>query len=158
MAILALKSDLMTNIDAFPPVKNLNNRSQAFVVCERFQVAALSAVADIGSRLRLCQLPPRARYLGNLSRLKWSAYGAGCLLSLGWERYRQPNGVWVAEDVDGLGASLNVAAAGQSVLDQLTSSVDEMEFTGMATLILVNTGAVIPIGATLSGVICYGLP
>ena len=158
MAVQIFNSDLMANVDRRPQLMNPHNRSETSLVANRFTMPATTIVGDINSRVRLCQIPAGGRYLAGLSKLSWTALGAGTLVSLGWERYRLPSGTFVAEDVDGLGAGLVTTAAGRSFLDLIpTGMIEEMEFPATATLIAVVTGAVIPIGAIVGGTIVYGL-
>lgn len=158
MAVQIYNSDVMVNVDARPQKLNPHNRSETALVAHRFTMTAVAVQGDINSRVRLCQIPAGGRYLAGLSKLVWTALGAGTLVSLGWERYRLPSGAFVAEDVDGLGAGLVTTAAGRSFLDLLpTGMIEEMEFPATATLIAVVSGAVVPVGAILSGTIVYGL-
>lgn len=158
MAVQIYPSDLLVNIDKKPPTMNAHNRSNTQLMAERFSVAAVTVQGDSTSRFRICQLPAGARYLAGLSKMGWTALGAGALASLGWERYRLPSGVWVAEDVDGLGLGLAVATAGRGFFDTMpTGGLDEMVFPAPATLIVVITGAVVPVGAAIGGTIVYGL-
>lgn len=159
MAVTNTDSDLMQNVRAQPPRTNANNRSGAHLLFEEFDAVQGAAAGDATSRLRLCSLPARARYQAILSRFVWTAFGAARLLSLGWERYQRQDGIWVTEDVDGLGAGLDVAAAGSNFGSGFpTGMITSMEFPAQVTLILVCTGGTIPAGARVQGVIAYGRP
>lgn len=159
MAVTTTNSDLMQNIDARPAKNNAGNRSQATVLFEEFDAVQGGAAGDATSRLRICQLPAGARYQAMLSKFMWTAFGTARLLSLGWERYRKADGVWVVEDVDGLGAGLDVAAAGAKYGHEFpTGMITSMEFPATVNLILVCTGGTIPAGARVQGIICYGRP
>ena len=158
MAVQIFNSDLMVNVDKKPPLLNPHNRSETHLAGHVFTMPATTIIGDATSRIRLCQIPAGGRYIAALSSLHWSAIGAGTLLSLGWERFRLPSGVFVAEDVDGLGLGLNVAAAGgASITTMPTGLIREMEFPATATLIAVITGGVVPVGAILGGTIVYGI-
>jgi hypothetical protein len=157
MAVTNTNSDLMQNVDAQPPKMNGNNRSGAQLLFEEFDAVQGVAAGDALSRLRICQLPARARYQAMWTRFMWSAFGTGRLLSLGWERYRRADGVWVAEDADGLGAGLDVALAGSGYASAFpTGMITSMEFPAPVRLILVCTGGTIPAGARVQGIVAYG--
>ena len=158
MAVQIFNSDLMVNVDKKPPLLNPHNRSETHLAAHVFTMPATTIIGDATSRIRLCQIPAGGRYIAALSTLHWSALGAGTLVSLGWERYRLPSGVFVAEDVDGLGAGLVTTAAGTGFLSAIpTGMIREMEFPATATLIAVVTGAALPVGAIIGGTIVYGI-
>lgn len=159
MAVTRTNSDLMQNVDAQPRKLNATNRSQASLLYDEFDAVQGAAPGDATSRLVLCQIPAGARYQAMFSKFIWTAFGAARLLSLGWERYRLASGVWVVEDVDGLGAGLDVSAAGVKYGNEFpTGMITSMEFPSAANLILVCTGGTIPAGARVQGVIAYGRP
>jgi len=91
MAIVTVASDLLPS--GPNATKNAPANRQLAALCgSRFTVPALVAAADIGSTIRICKLPANGRYLAGYSKLLSTAGGAGALVSLGHESYRDTNG------------------------------------------------------------------
>ena len=154
MAIITVQSDLLPagpNATKNAPA----NRQLAALCASRFTVPALVAAADIGSTIRICRLPANGRYLAGYSKVRSSAGGAGALLSMGFEAYRGVNGETVPTSPTFFGTALNIAAAGTSFLDTLTTAVDEFDVPNDLIVTFTVAGANLPIGFTLSGTIAY---
>ena len=154
MAILQLSSDLLP---AGPnATKNSpGNRDKAYLCGCRFTLPALVSIADIGSTIRVCRLPANGRYLAGYSKLKSSAGGAGALLSMGYESYRDQNGSTVPLSTTFFGTAFSVVAAGSAFLDTLTNPVDEWDVPNDVVITFTVAGANLPIGFTLAGTIVY---
>lgn len=155
MAIVTISSDLLSDVP-LGRKNNPANRAGASLTCDRFNVAALPAAADIGSTFRLCTLPGNGRYLAGLSKIGYTAGGAGALFSMGYASYRGQYGEVVPAHPTFFGTGLDIAAAGRAFLDTLTASVDEWEAPTDVVLTLTVAGANLPIGFSMGGTIVYG--
>jgi hypothetical protein len=155
MAVVTISSDLLSDV----PVGKKNNsanRAGASLTGNRFNVAALTQAADIGSTFRLCTLPANGRYLAGLSKLGYTAGGAGALFSMGYASYRGAYGEVVPAHPTFFGTGLDIAAAGRAFLDTLTASVDEFEAPTDLVLTLTVAGANLPVGFSCGGTIVFG--
>ena len=154
MAVVTISTDLLSDV----PIGRRNNpanRAGASLQCNRFNVAALTAAADIGSTFRLCTIPTNGRVLLGLSKMGWTAGGTGALVGMGTEAYRGAAGEVVPADPTFFGSGLDIAAAGRAFLDTLTASRDEWEAPAEVVLTLTVAGANLPIGFSFGGTIVY---
>ena len=154
MAIITVTTDLMPS-GPNATRNNPANRDKAYLCGCRFTLPALVAAADIGSTIRVCRLPANGRYLAGYSKLKSSAGGAGALLSMGYESYRDQNGFTVPLSTTFFGTAFSVVAAGSAFLDTLTNPVDEFDIPNDLVITFTVAGANLPIGFTLAGTIVY---
>lgn len=157
MAVLALKSTEVTKADA----KLSENRQEwpaegGKIRLAHFTVPALAALADIGSTIRLCHLPPgRVRILPSLSRFSCSAYGAARTLSFGIEAYVASDGkTAVAAIANDLANAIDVSAALSAAVLGTTIKKDYFSAKGI-DVNCTNAGGTIPAGGTLEGFIAY---
>jgi len=159
MAVTNESSDILTKAESSTRQLNDNTKSRAHLLLERFEFTQGAAAGDATSTIRVCKLPARARYLAAYSWVRFSAFGASRVLSLGWEAYKNPKtGETIALDVDGLGSALDVSSAGTALMSALTNAVDDKEFVNEVVLAFQCTGGTIPAGATLKGQIAYTRP
>jgi len=154
MAIVTVASDLLPS--GPNATKNAPANRQLAALCgSRFTVPALVAAADIGSTIRICKLPANGRYLAGYSKLLSTAGGAGALVSLGHESYRDTNGSTVPANPTFFGTGFSVAAAGTAFLDTLTTPVHEWDVPNDVILTLTVAGANLPVGFSMAGTIAY---
>lgn len=154
MAVVVLQSDLLPsgpNATKNSPA----NRNLAALCGSRFTVSPLVAAADIGSTIRICRLPANGRYLAGYSKLSSTAGGAGALVSMGYESYRDSGGSIVPANSSFFGTGFSVAAAGRAFLDTLTASVEEWDVPNDVVITLTVAGANLPIGFSMAGTIAY---
>jgi len=154
MAIITVQSDLLPsgpNATKNAPA----NRDKAYLCKSRFTVAPLVAAADIGSTIVICKLPANGRYLAAESRVKSTAGGAGALLSVGHQSYRDDKGSTVPLNATFFGTGLTVAAAGSVSLETLTNVVDEWDIPNDVIITMTVAGANLPIGFAMAGTIGY---
>jgi hypothetical protein len=154
MAVVTIDSDLVS----LTPVGRRNNpanRAGAVLCCDRWNFGALTAQADIGSTFRLCTVPANGRYLAGLSKMGWTAGGAGALLALGHSAYTGVSGEVIPANPTFFGSGLDVAAAGRGFFDTLTASVDEWDVPAPVVLTLTVAGANLPVGFNIGGTIVY---
>lgn len=89
-------------------------------------VAGSYASGDANSTIALCHLPAgRFTLLGDLSRVRHSAFGTARTMDIGWDAYTTQAGAAVAADEDGIHSAADVAAAGSFI------PVDELGVSGM---------------------------
>lgn len=154
MAIVTINSDLQPS--GPNATKNAPANRQLAALCgSRFTVPALVAAADIGSTIRICKLPANGRYLAGYSKIRSTAGGAGALVSMGHESYRDQNGSTVPANQVYFGTGFSVAAAGTAFLDTLTNSIEEWDVPNDVIITLTVAGANLPIGFAMAGTICY---
>jgi hypothetical protein len=160
MAVTNESSDILEVAESSTRQLNDNTKSRAHLLLERFEFTQGAAAGDANSTIRVCKLPARARYLSAYSWIRFSAFGASRVLSLGWEAYRNPKDPAnpFTLDVDGLGSALDVSSAGTALMSALTNAVDDKEFVDDVVLAFQCTGGTIPAGATVSGQIAYTRP
>lgn len=154
MAIITATTDLMPS-GPNATRNNPANRDKAYLCGCRFTLPALVSIADIGSTIRVCRLPANGRYLAGYSKVRFTAGGAGALLSMGYESYRDQNGSTVPLSTVYFGTALNIAAAGVAFLDTLTTSVEEFDIPNDLVITFTVAGANLPIGFALAGTIVY---
>lgn len=162
MPVVIVSSDLLSDV----PVGRRNNpanRGGANLCVNRWNTGAAIQQLDIGSTLRICTLPANGRYLAGLSKVGFTAGGAGALLNMGYEASRGPYGESVPANPTFFGTALSIAAAGRQFLDTLTASVDEYEAPLDLVLTFTVAGANLPVGFSLGGTIVFaaayiGLP
>jgi hypothetical protein len=90
----------------------------------------------------------------DLSFIRFSAFGAGRTLSIGWEAYLDKDGTTVAASAAGLNSAADVSAAG--VLNVGTViTVGYKDFESRNGIWISSTVAVatIPVGATIDGML-----
>ena len=143
----------------FSRVCENRSRKQTVVMpilrCNRFNVPALTAAADIGSTFRICILPANGRYLAGLSKIGYTAGGAGAVFTMGFAEYKGNYGETVPPNPIYFGTAFSVAAAGRAFLDTLTNSVDEFEAERDMLLTVTVGGANLPVGFSFGGTIVY---
>lgn len=160
MAVTTESSDEFTNQNATPPtvMDSITNGGKVHFAKVTFTQGA--AAGDASSTVDIIDLPAgKVRFLGNMSTLVFSAFGAARVLDLGWLAYNDQNGTAVALDVDGLDDGIDVSAAGRSSLGTNTAITngDSYVFHSQSGVTLQATvlGGTIPAAATVEGVIAY---
>jgi hypothetical protein len=165
MAVTVETSVELANQLAHPPVEMESNYIYGKVRVYVINFTQGAAAGDIASTQRLIRLPAgKIRLLGASSWLKNSPYTATAVIDVGWEAYRDPKGVVVVADPDGLTVgrlatastiwSLVVddddvaGAAGAGLSDNLTKV---FESSSGVVISASNRVATIPAGATLKG-------
>lgn len=119
-----------------------------------------SGAGDANSLINLVKLPPgKVTLIGNLSFLRFSAFGTGTTLDVGWTAYTNSSGTAVAADIDGLDDGIDVSAAGTMNLGTNTgvTSGDSYTFDSRDGVVIQGKaiGAGIPDAATIKGFIAY---
>lgn len=96
-------------------------KGRLFVLRSSPPVAGSYGSGDANSTIALCTLPAgKFVLLGDLSRIRHSAFGTGRTLDVGWDAYTTEAGVDVSADEDGIHSAADVAAAGVfTPLDEL---------------------------------------
>jgi len=160
MAVTTESSDEFTNQNATPPtiMDSITNGGRVRFAKVTFTQGA--AAGDATSTVDLIDLPAgKVRFLGNMSNLVFSAFGAARTLDIGWLAHVDQDGVAVVADADGLDDGIDVSAAGRVTLGTniAVTNGDSHVFQsrGGVTLqatVLVDT---IPAAATIEGVIAY---
>lgn len=167
MAVTTENSVELTSQLAHPPVVMESNYIYGKIRVYLVNFTQGAAAGDIASFQRLIRLPAgKVRVLGACSWLKNSAYTATAVIDVGWEAYRDPKGIVVVADPDGLTVGRlatastiwnlvvdddDVAgAAGAGLLDNLTKL---FESSSGVVIAATNRVATIPAGATLKGYI-----
>jgi hypothetical protein len=160
MAVTNESSTEFTNQNATPPtiMDSIDNGGRVRFAKVTFTQGA--AAGDANSTIDLIELPAgKVRFLGNMSSLVFSAFGAARVLDIGWLAYTDQNGTAVVADADGLDDGIDVSAAGRVTLGTNTAvtSGDSLVFQsrGPVTLQATVLGGTIPAAATVEGVIAY---
>jgi hypothetical protein len=159
MAVTAQSSTEYTNQNATPVtvMDSITNNGKVNFAKVTF---TQSGAGDATSTVNLIDLPAgKVRFLGNMSALECSAFGASRVLDIGWTAYTDIDGAAVTADADGLDNDLDVSAAARLGLGTNTAVADGGTYvfesqTGV-TLQATVAGGTIPDGATLKGVIAY---
>lgn len=124
-----------------------------------WKVTQGAAIGSIGSSFILGILPPgRVRALPYLSRYKGSAFGAGVLMAIGYDAYYASTQVSaIAEPalVNAFASAVDVSAATEANFPVLAGLKYDMYSRDGIQLRATFTGAVVPIGAVLEGLIAY---
>lgn len=123
-----------------------------------FNLAATAADGDAGSTIDLPVLPPGAvRLVPGLSRINFSAFGAGRTLSVGHRSYQdrdQASQPMVDENASAFAAGIDVSAAGAGVAISQVTKYDMYSKYGVQPFLTV-AGGTIPEGTTISGYLAY---
>lgn len=157
MAVTTQNSTQYANTQAEPRVMNPTHEAHGRMRVARFSFTQ-SGAGDAGSLVRLVNLPAgKVRVILPLSRIAFSAMGAGRTMDIGWQAFVGDDGVTHAADPNGLDDGVDVASAG-SVSPGGTVGGDETRLFaslgGVVVTAQVNDGT-IPDGATLDGTIVY---
>lgn len=95
--------------------------------------------------------PPFGAAHVNRFIIEFSAWGAGALLDLGWDAYRNSNDVLVPADTQGLIAGLSIATAGRwAGGTEAAAEVVYFDARAEATLRVTIRGAALPQDATFT--------
>lgn len=130
----------------------------------RFQYAkTVTAVGgDINSTFAVGKLPPgTCRVLPWLSRLTNSAWGAGCVLSVGHAAYRSKQDAAALNDgiepinLSAFASAISVAGVNTAIAFSPLLLKYDIASTGGVDLLAQDTGAVVPVAATLETLIAY---
>lgn len=117
-----------------------------------------AVVGDANSLIVLCQTPPgRCRLLSFQSWLRHSAWGTARLLSLGWLAYVDERGATQVQNLTAITSGLDVAAIGAKHVGLAITGGQSFLFETPRWLVAQCTGGTIPVGATLSGTLFFGL-
>lgn len=121
MAVENLKSRQIIARDAGQTVDSYIGHGQLMVLRSSPPVAGSYAAGDANSTIALVVIPPgKFTLLGDLSRVRHSAFGTGRTMDIGWDAYTNQDGTAVAADEDGIHSAADVSAAGSFVpLDEL---------------------------------------
>jgi len=121
MAVEALKSRQIIARDAGLLVPSYLGKGQMFALRSSPPVAGSYASGDANSTIDLVVVPPgKFVMLGDLCRIRHSAFGTGRTMDVGWAAYTNEDGTAVTADEDGIHSAADVAAAGSFVpLDEL---------------------------------------
>lgn len=154
MAVIELLSNQMLPADQFRkyPIDEHGKLRMNW-----FTIPALTVAGDIGSTLRLCELPPgRVRVLPHMSRLSASAFGAARTLAVGHKAYatRPPDNSDEADNPSAFAAAIDVSAETNVVALSNVLKYDLYSRAGVEIYATV-AGGTIPIGATLNGYIAF---
>jgi len=126
MAVEALKSKQIINRDAGVLTDSYEGKGRLFVLRSSPPVAGSYAAGDANSTIHLVHLPAgKYTLLGDLSRVRHSAFATARTLDIGWAAYTTQAGVAVAADEDGIHSAADVAAAG------VFTPLDELGVSGM---------------------------
>lgn len=158
MAVTNSLSDQLTNAAAVPVVRN-----NAVDVTGKLRIAYFSftqgaAAGDATSTADLVKLPPgRVRVLEELSKIRFSAFGASRVLDIGYKTYTGNDGVAVAADDDGFATDIDVSAAGNATFAEANHAANTHLFQSRdgVTVYATVAGGTIPAAATLSGYVVY---
>lgn len=158
MAVTSQNATQYANSQADPRVMNPTHEAHGRLRVARFNFTQ-SGTGDAGSLARLVKLPKgKIRVILPLSRVAFSAMGAGRTLDLGWDMHHAGDGSGeVAADPNGLDDGIDVSSAG-AVTPGGTIGGDETRlFESLGGVVLtaqVNDGT-IPDGATFDGYVVY---
>lgn len=110
---------------------------------------------DATSVQRLQWIPPGTyRLHRDLSFVRFSAFGAGRTLSIGWEAYQDKDGVTVAASAAGLCSAVDVSAVGvTNVGIAIATGYKDFESKGGIWISSTVAVATIPAGATIDGIL-----
>lgn len=123
-----------------------------------FEVAATTAVGDIGSTFELTDLPPgRVRVHPCLSRISMSAQGAARTLSVGHKAYRKTALNGGTDEALNASAFVNAMDVSGAVAAAAFSTVLKYDLYSTMGVVVYATmaGGTTPIGTTLSGFVFY---
>lgn len=158
MAITNELSDQAKKVVATPPLNVATHEWHGRVRQAYFNFTQGAAAGDANSTAQLIYLPNRpVRLLMADSWVYHSAFGAARLLDIGWAAYEDKDGNQVAEDLDGLAAGLDVAAAGTKTPQGVVGGAETKVFLskGGVWIMAQVRGGTIPAGAQLEGVFKY---
>jgi hypothetical protein len=121
-----------------------------------FDISALAAAHDAGSKIELPALPPgKVRVMPAESRIKFGAGNAGLLIDIGHYAYLKGDDSVEAEDADAFTVDPIDAAAASEGLALGEGISFLVHSKGGVRLMLNNTVAALPLGWTASGYITY---
>jgi len=165
MAVTNEKSTQMTKLTSVPKQELSVKERDGRVRIARFDHVQGAAAGDIGSTADLFQLPAGARILGNLSWIKYSAFGVARTLSVGTRAHRNAQtGAVIAESAARLISALAVDTAGKttfasgthnSVIGAGVMVQDQDTVLGECTVFATVAGGTWPAAATESGDAAY---
>lgn len=150
MAVTNTKSDVLTLQDATTGSRLGRDLYGSESLRGYTETTQGAAAGDANSTLELVRLPSGSRLILMASRLRWTAFGASRVLSLGYRAYRKADGTTQAESLTALGTALDVSAAGNALLNTLTTPIHTYLFEGDAVLVVQCTGGTIPAAAVVA--------
>lgn len=128
MAVEHLKSKQIIASDAGQMSESHEGKGQLFALRSSPPVAGSYGAGDENSTVALCKIPAgRFTLIGDLCRVRHSAFGTGRTMDIGWDAYTNQDGTPVTADEDGLHSAADVSAAG------VFTPVDELGVSGMKT-------------------------
>ncbi len=160
MAVLTINSVQYGNRDSNPPVPN-----KVYEVGGKLRFAYFTfdqglVAGDANSLQNLCRIPAgTGRIIKMLSRIQWTALGAGRTLDIGWLAFKNSDGTAVAADIDGIADGIDVSSAGQQFLGTGTGAAipETLEYDSTTEITIQSKvlGDTIPASDTFDGWICY---
>src|SRR5688572_33378586 len=111
MAVEHLKSRQIIAAEAGERLPSYLSKGQLFALRSSPPVAGSYGAGDANSTIALVKIPPgKYTLLGDLCRIRHSAFGSGRTMDVGWDAYTNEDGTPVAADEDGLSSAAGVAA------------------------------------------------
>lgn len=111
MALTAEKSTLAAAVGTGVTVESVSGKGEVIFFYVNFTQSA--AIGDANSTIDLVVLPPgKWRYVADLSKLYYSAFGAARTLDVGFAVYTEPDGDIIAASQAAIDLTKDVAAAG----------------------------------------------
>jgi hypothetical protein len=163
MAITNEKSVQVSNADATPIVDNPAYEIQAKLKLMFFKHTQGSAAGDTGSTILLGRIPAGQGYIVKaMSRVGFTAYGAGRVLDIGYAAHTKRDGTAVAAGSDVIADGIDVSAANLAgvALGTGTNAATSQYFkydskTPIDIVATLQAGATIPSGTVTEGWIAY---
>lgn len=159
MAVTTQNSTEYGNTQASPPRRNRPDQQGGRVRIVNITFAQ-SGIGDANSLLNLAMIPAgRGRILKEMSRIVWTAFGAGRTLDIGHTGWTKSDGTAQVAAVDVLQDGEDVAALGSTQLGEGTNASAEpsLEFDARTPITIQAKvlGNTIPDLATVKGYIVY---
>ncbi len=123
-----------------------------------FSFTQSAAIGDINSTADLIVLPPgKWRYVADLSKVFFSAFGAARTLDIGFGAYTQPDGTVVAANQAAIDLSKDVAAAGSYAPGGVLTADGTLLINSKTpvTIYGVCKVATLQAGSTLKGILMF---
>ena len=128
------------------------------VVAITWQFTQGVAAGDINSQAVLFRSPTgRSRFLSLLSWMRHDALGAARLVNLGWLAFIDERGVPRSQNLVGITANLDVAAAGLKHVGLTPTPGASFLFETPRWLVATVVGGTIPAGSNLSGCFMFAM-
>jgi hypothetical protein len=158
MAVTTQNSTQITNMEASPPT-HLQPYDRAARVRFAFFNFTQVVAGDANSLMNLVKLPPgRHRILCALSHIKFSAFGTGRTLDVGYVASVDVDGGAISASIDTVSDGIDVSAAGKTLLGTGTNGLSAILLAAARDEVKIQAkvlGGTIPDAATLTGWIAY---